>query len=176
MADHYLRYALYRFYCTQVLLTLGVFAAAAVFVDTAAVVGLGSAGAAPPPIWFALFFTACVLWVEYWFGFRIVYWIEARADRLTWRTALLSGSLPVSEVRSIYSSALLSGMWVVRTARGRILLFPTRYFPQFADRMGNLYPGIDMRVGRLSRFSARLSGRFPSGGRWTSMILEEGDE
>jgi hypothetical protein len=176
MASHFLRYALYRFYRTQIVLTLVVFVVAAVLVDIATVVGLGSAGAAPPPIWFALFFTACVLWVGYWFGFRIVYWIEARADRLVWRTALLSGSLPVSEVRSIYSSALLSGMGVVRTSRGRILLFPTRYFPQFADRMRDLYPNIDVRVGRLSRFSARLSGRFPSGGRWTSMILEEGDE
>lgn len=176
MANHYLRYALYRFYRTQIVLTLAVFAVAAVFVDIAAMVGLGSAGAAPLPIWFALFFTACVLWIEYWFGFRIVYWIEARGDRLTWRTPLLSGSLPVSEVRSIYSSALLSGMGVVRTTRGRILLFPTQYFPQFADRMRDLYPGINVRAGRLSRFSARLSGRFPSGGRWTSMILEEGDE
>jgi hypothetical protein len=176
MAIHYLRYALYRLYRAQIVLTLVVFAVAAVFVDIAATVGLGSTGASPPSIAFALFFTGCVLWVGYWFGFRIAYWIEARPDRLAWRTAFRSGSLPIDDVRAIYSSAPLSGMGVLRTTKGRIFIFPTRYFPQFADRMGELYPAIDVRLGKLSRFSARLSGSFPSGGRWTSMMLEEGDE
>ncbi|MGH7685688.1 MAG: hypothetical protein ACREN2_02555 [Candidatus Dormibacteria bacterium] len=176
MASHYLRYALYRFYRLQIRLTLAVFAAAAVFVVLAAVIGIGSSGSPPPPLTFAMFFTACVLWLEYWFGFRIAYWMEARDGWLTWRTPLRSGSVPISEVRSIYSSALLQGMGVVRTTRGRILIFPTQYFPQFADRMAALYPSVVARVGRFSRFSARLSGRFAPRGGTLSMTLEEGDD
>lgn len=128
MASHYLRYALYRLYRAQIVLTLVVFAVGAVLVDIAAAVGLGSTGAPPPSIAFALFFTGCVLWVGYWFGFRIVYWVEARPDRLAWRTTFRSGSLPINDVRAIYSSALLSGMGVVRTTKGRIFIFPPGTF------------------------------------------------
>jgi hypothetical protein len=48
----------------------------------------------------------------------------------------------------------------------------------FANRMGQLYPQIEVKVGKLARFNARLQGTLTPklpGGR-LSTIYEEGDD
>jgi hypothetical protein len=178
VTSHYLRYSVYGFFRLQIRLTLGIFGVAAVLLDIAALAGFRGGNAQSPPLAFAAFFTFVVLWLTYWFGFRIAYWLEARDGRLVWRAGIRSGTIPIQAIASIGTSAWLSGAGVIRTEHGRIYLWPTKYFPTFANRMGQLYPQIEVKVGRLARFNAKLQGglnRRPPGGR-LSMIYEEGDD
>ena len=178
VTSHYLRYSLYSFFRLQIRLTLVIFGVGAVFLDVAAVAGFRAGNAQSPPLAFAAFFTLMVLWVTYWFGFRIAYWLEVRDGQLFWRAGIRSGTIPIQAVTSIGALALLSGVGVIRTANGQIYLWPTKYFPTFADRMGQLYPHIEVKVGKLARFNARLQGTLTPklpGGR-LSMIYEEGDD
>lgn len=67
-------------------------------------------------------------------------------------------------------------MGVISTEQGRIYLWPTKYFPTFANRMGQLYPQIAVKVGRIARFNAKLQGVLtPTRGR-LSVTYEEGDD
>jgi hypothetical protein len=176
VTSHYLRYSVYRFFRLQIRLTLVFFGVAAVLLDVAALVGVRGGNAQSPPLAFAAFFTFAVLWVTYWFGFRIAYWLEARDGQLLWRAGIRSGTIPIQAITSIGSSALLSGVGVIRTENRRTYFWPTKYFPTFANRMGQLYPGIQVKVGKLARFNARLQGAFtPARGR-LSVIYEEGDD
>ncbi|MGA8635689.1 MAG: hypothetical protein WB805_12665 [Candidatus Dormiibacterota bacterium] len=176
MTSHYLRYSIYSFFRLQIRLTLGIFAVAAVFLDVAALAGFRGGNAQSPPLVFAAFFTFAVLWVTYWFGFRIAYWLEARDGQLLWRSGIRSGTVSIQAITSIGASAWLSGIGVIRTENRRIYFWPTKYFPTFANRMGQLYPGIQVKVGKLARFNARLQGAFsPASGR-LSVIYEEGDD
>jgi hypothetical protein len=177
MASHYLRYSVYRFFRLQIRVTLAIFVVGAVFLDVAAVAGLRGGNTQSPPPVFAAFFTFLVIWVIYWFGFRISYWLEARDGQLEWRAALRSGTIPIQRITSIYASGWLSGMGIIRTERGRILFWPTKYFPTFANRMGQLHPHIAVKVGRLARFNAHVQGQL-SGmvGGPLAMTFEEGDD
>jgi hypothetical protein len=118
-----------------------------------------------------------VLWITYWFGFRVAYSLEARDGRLLWRAGIRSGTFPIQAITSIGASAWLSGAGVIRTENGRIYLWPTKYFPTFADRMGQLYPQIEVKVGKFARFNAKLQGglNLQPHGR-LSTIYEEGDD
>ena len=78
VTSHYLRYSAYRYFRLQVRLTLAFFGVVAVLLDVAALAGYRGS----PPLAFAAFFTLVVLWLTYWFGFRIAYWLEARDGRL----------------------------------------------------------------------------------------------
>ena len=93
VTSHYLRYSAYRYFRLQVRLTLAFFGVVAVLLDVAALAGYR--GSPPltraefPPFnlivytgTLAAFFTLVVLWLTYWFGFRIAYWLEARDGRL----------------------------------------------------------------------------------------------
>jgi hypothetical protein len=67
---------------------------------------------------------------------------------------------------------------VIRTANCRIYLWPTKDFPTFANRMGQLHPQIEVKVGKLARLNAKLKGtltpKLPRGR--LSTIYEEGDD
>src|SRR5580700_3098702 len=93
VSSHYLRYSVYRFFRLQIRLTLVFFGVAAVLLDVAALVGLRGGNAQSPPLVFAAFFTFVVLWLTYWFGFRIAYWLEARDGRVLWRAGIRSGTI-----------------------------------------------------------------------------------
>jgi hypothetical protein len=177
MTSHYLRYSLYSFFILQIRLTLAIFGVAAVFLDGAALAGFRGGNEQPPPLAFAAFFTFAVLWITYWFGFRVAYSLEARDGRLLWRAGIRSGTFSIQAITSIGTSAWLSGAGVIRTENGRIYLWPTKYFPTFADRMGQLYPQIEVKVGKLARFNAKLHRELnlqPHGR--LSTIYEEGDD
>jgi hypothetical protein len=109
VTSHYLRYSLYSFFRLQIRLTLVIFGVGAVFLDVAAVAGFRAGNAQSPPLAFAAFFTLMVLWVTYWFGFRIAYWLEVRDGQLFWRAGIRSGTIPIQAVTSIGALALLSG-------------------------------------------------------------------
>jgi hypothetical protein len=177
VTSHYLRYSLYSFYRLQIRATLAIFAVAAIALDAVAVAGISSGNVQSPPLAFAAFFTFAVLWLTYWFGFRIAYWLEARDGRLVWRAGIRSGTIPMQAITSIGTSPWLSGMGVIRTEHGRIYLWPTKYFPTFANRMGELSPQIEVKIGRLARFNAKMQGRLtPTLPRSLSMTFEEGDD
>ena len=179
MSNHYIRYSLYRFFRVQIRLMLGAFAVAAIILDVVAAKGSQGGTNGPPLIVFAAFYTFCVAWAAYWFGLRIVFWLEIRDGKLSWRSGIRSGSVPVSDIRRISTSKLMSGMGVIRTLNGRVFVWPTQHYPAFADRMGQLYPDIDVRVGKLARFGARMTGHFApkaNSGSWWSMVFEEGDD
>ncbi len=81
MTSHYLRYSLYSFFRLQIRLTIGTFGVAAVVLDIAALIGLRGGNPQSPGLVFAAFFTLCVLWITYWFGFRVAYSLEVRDGR-----------------------------------------------------------------------------------------------
>ena len=177
MTSHYLRYSLYSFFRLQIQVTLAIFGVAAVVLDVVALAGFSGGNTQSPPLAFAAFFTFAVLWGTYWFGLRIAFSLEARDGQLVWRSGIRSGTIPTETIISIGSSAWLSGMGVIRTKRSRIYLWPTKYFPSFASRMGELYPQIEVKVGRLARFNARLQGGLtPQLPRRLSVTYEEGDD
>ncbi len=99
MNSHYIRYSLYRFFRLQIQLTLGLSAIIAVVLDVTAPTGSWGGDNRLAPVAFSAFFTFCVGWVGYWFGFRIVCWLEVRDDQLSWRAGFRSGSLPVHDIR-----------------------------------------------------------------------------
>lgn len=176
VTSHYLRYSLYSFFRLQIRLTLAIFAVGAAFLDVAALAGFRGGNAQSPPLAFAAFFTFAVLWITYWFGFRIAYWLEARDGQLLWRAGIRSGTIPIQAITSIGSSAWLSGAGVIRTENRRIYFWPTKYLPTFANRMGELYPQVEVKVGKLARINATLQGAFtPARGR-LSVTYEEGDD
>jgi hypothetical protein len=176
VTSHYVRYSVYRFFRLQIRLTLAIFAVGAVFLDIAALAGFRGGYTQSPPLAFAAFFTFAVLWVTYWFGFRIAYWLEARDGQLWWRAGIRSGTIPIQAITSIGSSAWLSGAGVIRTENRRIYFWPTKYLPTFANRMRELYPQVEVKVGKLARFNATLQGAFtPARGR-LSVTYEEGDD
>ena len=176
MTSHYLRYSLYSFWRLQILATLSVFAIGAVFLDLSAITGVASQDGQRPPALFAAFFTFGVLWLTYWFGFRIVYWLEVRNGRMKWKTPLRSGSVDVTEIRSVGTWKLLSGIGSIKTTNGRIVVFPTQYLPTLGDRMQQLFPSIEVNVGRIARVSARIKGAVPQPSKRYSMSFEEGDD
>src|ERR1700733_13108763 len=50
---------------------------------------------------FAIFFFAAGLWISYGFMFRAPYELVIQEGTLSWKAPVRSGSLPVSEIRSV---------------------------------------------------------------------------
>lgn len=143
--------------------------------DVSALTGMAAKHVSAGDLAVPAFFTFAFLWTSYWFIFRVVYMVEARADQLTWRTGLRSRQAPMSEVQSISSPVWLSGAWMIRTQHGRMLMMPNTYALRFADRMRELYPNVDVRLGRFGRTYARIQRPVGPLTRWTSGMFEEGD-
>jgi len=156
---HFLRYRLYSFYRVQVIVMLGAFAAG----DVAMLIGAVLTGNRPsretPPLWFVAFFTFVVAWLAYWFLWRIAYWVEVRSDGFTWRTPIRSGFVPIGEVTAIVTGPVLMGTARIKTQSGSIILFPTSPFPAFADRAAQLYPQIEVAIGKFTRLGAGVGAR-----------------
>jgi FtsH-binding integral membrane protein len=128
---------------TFLLLALGLqisFSVAAVWMVTAALRGASGA----PPLVFALFWSAIVLW-NWYSAFRLPYAIRWEPDdRVTFVALSRTVAVPVSSIRSI-TSAALGSRFVVRHAAGKVELFTTfTGFHRFLSRLQSANPAIEL--------------------------------
>ena len=109
---------------------------------------------------FELFWLAAVAWNAYWFLFRFVHELELQESELVWSAPLRSGSVPLTELVQVRPMRLGWGVHVIEHRDGRpLLVWATGGLKPFLDRVGEVAPGVDVRVGWSVRTAARASER-----------------
>lgn len=89
--------------------------------------------------------------------YRIAYELQCTDNVLTWRSPLRMGTVPVSELRRIYSRR--GSLGVVEAADGRrIQIYLHKGFSTFASGLALRSPSIDVSLGWYARLIERLPG------------------
>ena len=90
--------------------------------------------------------------------YQIAYELQCSDNLLTWRSPLRTGTVPVSELRRIYSRR--GSLGVVEAADGRrIQIYLRKGFSTFVSRLAQRSPSIDVSLGWYARLIERLPGR-----------------
>lgn len=176
--NHYLRFGvvprIYRFAALGIATVLGV-AAMAVNISTAYTLASGHGAAAD--ILFPMAYTAGVVTVGYVLCYRMVYWIDVRAGRLSWRTPLRKGILPISTVRLVTSGRGLSTHYIwICTDRQRLMLGPGIPSLRFGERLTHLYPAIRLQIDDGTRQWLQMQKPLIKIIPWASQMVREGTD
>jgi hypothetical protein len=116
-------YALWR---AQILAMFAVFVVAGVLMVVAIAAGSG------PPVWFAAFWLAALVWNSYWFLFRIAYQLDLTERELYWRTPFRNGSIALTDLVELRPHRFGSSIEVIQLADGaKILVMVRKGFVEF---------------------------------------------
>jgi hypothetical protein len=143
-------YALWR---AQILAMFAVFVVAAVFMVAAIAAGSG------PPVWFAAFWLAALVWNGYWFLFRVAYQLDLTEHEICWRTPLRSGSIALTDLVELRPHRFGSSIEVIQLASGtKVLVMVRKGFVDFMMEIQRLAPQVHARVGAFAKLGNRLPG------------------
>jgi len=133
-----------------------VFLAVAVFL-VARVVG---GGPNSPPLAFAILWVAGLVWIGYWWLFRIAAELDLEAETLIARSPLRTRRVAVYDVTAVRPMKLGSNGAVIEISGQRpILVMATKGFGEFVEELARLRPGLPVRLGWQARLAERLPGR-----------------
>jgi hypothetical protein len=107
-----------------------------------------------------LLWIAIGCWNVYWFLLRFAHVVDVEDGMLRWRAPLRSGSLPISELRSVRPSRLFSNIEIMETADGtRLLVWAVRGFSGLMEAVASERPDLPVLLSLQGRLAERIPVR-----------------
>jgi hypothetical protein len=118
------------------------------------------------PGWaFTALWIAGLLWVGYWWLWRVAVRLELTDRTLEWRTEIRSGSIPIADIQAVRPSRMGPNLAVFDVSDGQPLMAITaKGFQAFLDDLAQQAPGLPISTSRMSSVRERWPGR---GGYWS---------
>ena len=109
--------------------------------------------------WWVAYLLVTVVWNTYIWGVRIATGFRIDVHDLTWTTALRSGAVPLTDVRSVRSLPVLTAVVLVRaTGMPWLVVLPQKGFAPFARFLAFEAQGVDVALRPWALLPERLPG------------------
>lgn len=116
-----------------------------------------SAAGVKGPGWvFTGFWCGGVVWLSYWYGWRVAWSLQLRENELRWRTFLRSGTVPITEIQRLRPMRSgPSGVVIELAHRRSLLVIAGKGFDAFTAELTRQAPDVPINVSRWTRMFER---------------------